>query len=55
VSVNAETVPTIRLDNIHKTYDLREFQVRALGGVLSDILPRINFFCVQSCGELSPQ
>src|SRR5271154_6652761 len=37
VSANAEAVPTIRLDNIHKTYDLGEFQVQALRGVSLEI------------------
>jgi len=39
VPINTEAVPTIRLDNIHKTYDLGEFQVRALRGVSLDIYP----------------
>jgi putative ABC transport system ATP-binding protein len=32
-------VPTIRLDGVHKTYDLGEFQVHALRGVSFEIYP----------------
>src|SRR5215467_4682422 len=32
-------IPTIRLENIYKTYDLGEFQVHALRGVSLEIYP----------------
>jgi putative ABC transport system ATP-binding protein len=35
----AEQVPTIRLENVHKTYDLGEVQVNALRGVSMAIYP----------------
>jgi putative ABC transport system ATP-binding protein len=35
-----ENVPTIRLDGVHKTYDLGEIQVHALRGVSLEIHPR---------------
>jgi putative ABC transport system ATP-binding protein len=35
----AESVPTIRLENIHKTYDLGEIQVHALRGISMEIQP----------------
>ena len=37
--VKEAAVPTIRLDNVHKTYDLGEFQVHALRGVSLEIYP----------------
>jgi putative ABC transport system ATP-binding protein len=39
VSQSSPSVPTIRLENIHKTYDLGEFQVHALRGVSLEIYP----------------
>jgi putative ABC transport system ATP-binding protein len=39
VPAQAGGVPTIRLENVHKTYDLGEFQVHALRGVSLDIYP----------------
>jgi putative ABC transport system ATP-binding protein len=36
-SQNSGTIPTIRLENVHKTYDLGEVQVHALRGVSMDI------------------
>src|SRR5277367_3425829 len=38
-SGSSEAVPTIHLENVHKTYDLGEFQVHALRGVSLDIYP----------------
>jgi putative ABC transport system ATP-binding protein len=38
-AVKEPAVPTIRLDNVHKTYDLGEFQVHALRGVSLEIYP----------------
>jgi putative ABC transport system ATP-binding protein len=38
-AVPTENVPTIRLDNVHKTYDLGEIQVHALRGVSMEIYP----------------
>lgn len=41
-AANPETsqrIPTIRLENVHKTYDLGEIQVHALRGVSLDIYP----------------
>jgi putative ABC transport system ATP-binding protein len=35
----ADNVPTIRLENIHKTYDLGEIQVHALRGISMEIQP----------------
>jgi putative ABC transport system ATP-binding protein len=35
----SERVPTIRLDGVHKTYDLGEIQVHALRGVTLEIYP----------------
>ncbi len=37
VSSAAENVPTIRLDGIHKTYDLGEVQVHALRGISMEV------------------
>ena len=34
-----ENVPTIRLDGVHKTYDLGEIHVHALRGVSMEIYP----------------
>jgi putative ABC transport system ATP-binding protein len=36
---SAGRVPTIRIEDVHKTYDLGEIQVRALRGVSLDIYP----------------
>jgi putative ABC transport system ATP-binding protein len=36
---SGEKVPTIRLDNVHKTYDLGEIHVHALRGVSMEIFP----------------
>jgi putative ABC transport system ATP-binding protein len=38
-AVKEAAVATIRLDNVHKTYDLGEFQVHALRGVSLEIYP----------------
>jgi putative ABC transport system ATP-binding protein len=39
VSSVSEAVPTIRLENVHKTYDLGEVQVHALRGVSMSVYP----------------
>jgi putative ABC transport system ATP-binding protein len=39
VSSTSEAIPTIRLENIHKTYDLGEVQVHALRGVSMSVYP----------------